>query len=357
MKWAKSNLKILSRSVFLGFCAFALCAMHCTSANAIQLNSTGRVGVRSITVKDGNGGTDGWDLIVDAGSGLGRGNKSNATNIRDIYIQYNENIPGNSITAVTISISGKWAQPDVMKFTGAIGNAYWGLIDQDCVSNIEPGGDGRYVTTCTMWYFTSVPDSQINLAPSDNSRIFNVGGEYSITVQAGTYYRVTDAQAYGLDVRRNEILDGLESKVAFQIIPELQAIKDAIKSSDVAGVKDSIDEGNKAAQDRWDEENKKAEEAQNTEVDTGAEGSGDASTSAWGLITDIINTKATTCELDGIEAFGFKLGKLDMCANKPPGWLSGTIAVVVMLVEIRGAIAITRRILEEMGTIMGGTRG
>lgn len=243
--------KISSVFAFLCLVFVTSCLFLSHSVSAISPSQTGRVGVSSITVKDDGtpSSPDGYDLSVDSGSGLGRGNRSSASNIRDIYIRYSGTIPAHSITAVTINLSGQWVAIGDMKFNGAIGNNYWSLIDQDCNTSTEPGGVGRFNTSCTLWYYTTVADNQINLAPSDNSRIFTISGEYSITVQAGTYYTTTDAESFVLDTRRNQILDGIESKIAFDILPELKAIKEAIAGVDSAGIIASIESGNQQAHD------------------------------------------------------------------------------------------------------------
>lgn len=122
-------------------------------------------------------------------------------------------------------------------------------------------------------------------------------------------------------------------------------------------VEDAIKDQAQAEQNRWEQENNKAEDAVNEKQETGAENAGEGSTNAWKLIQDIIAAPGTNCNLEGIGAFGFELGNIDMCANKPPAWLSGIINIVLLLIECRAVIIIGRKVMSEMGTIMGGSRG
>lgn len=248
-----SKTSMVSRKIFSLFvftCLFSLCfCFSCSSsASAISPSQTGFVGLASATVKLGSDA--GYDMSMIAGDSIARANRNGVDYISDIYIRFLGNIPAHSVLAVTVEISGNFnGTANEFKNIGAAGNNYWSLIDRDCDTFTEPGG--KFNSTCTYWYYTSVADNQINLSPSSNSgsRIVTVNGSYSIIVQSGTYYTTTDAESFVLDTRRNQILDGIESKIAFDILPELKAIKEAIAGVDSAGIIASIESGNKQAHD------------------------------------------------------------------------------------------------------------
>lgn len=121
-------------------------------------------------------------------------------------------------------------------------------------------------------------------------------------------------------------------------------------------VEDAINDQTQAEQERWEEENKKAEDAINSQQDTGADGSDEAAKENLNLFKVILETPAGSCKLPEISAFGFSLGELDLCTYKPPSWLQQVMGAVVTIVLAGASIRCTVRVLEELGRAYGGTR-
>lgn len=125
---------------------------------------------------------------------------------------------------------------------------------------------------------------------------------------------------------------------------------------DTNKVEDAIKDQTQAEQDRWEQENNKAEGAINSEQDTGAEGSDEAAKNGLNIFKLILETPAGNCKLPEIEAFGFSLGELDLCAYKPPTWIEQVMGAVVTITLAGASIKCTTRVLEELGRAYGGTR-
>lgn len=66
--------------------------------------------------------------------------------------------------------------------------------------------------------------------------------------------------------------------------------------------------------------------------------------------TMLAGIHTTNCRLPEISAYGFNLGRIDICTFSPPNWVSVVGNVIVSLIAVRLAIAIFRRI---MGIIKG----
>lgn len=110
---------------------------------------------------------------------------------------------------------------------------------------------------------------------------------------------------------------------------------------------EAIEEGNQADQERWDQENSKAEEAQN--ADNGApnteEGKNEAA-SAFEVFTAIGNAaKSGTCTLPNISAFGFELGELNLCTFSPPTWIEAATGAVATIATAWCCIQIWQRLV------------
>lgn len=114
--------------------------------------------------------------------------------------------------------------------------------------------------------------------------------------------------------------------------------------------------GNEQQANRWEEEDKKAEDAVNSEQETGAEGSDEGAKDSLNLFKMILETPAGSCKLPEISAFGFSLGKLDLCTYKPPSWLQQVMGAVVTITLAGASIKCTVRVLETLGRAYGGTR-
>lgn len=121
-------------------------------------------------------------------------------------------------------------------------------------------------------------------------------------------------------------------------------------------VEDAIKDQTQAEQNRWEEENNKAEDAINSEQDTGAEGSDEAAKDGLNIFKLILETPAGSCKLPEIEAYGFSLGELNLCAYKPPAWIQQVMGAVVTITLAGASIKCTTRVLEELGRAYGGTR-
>lgn len=121
-------------------------------------------------------------------------------------------------------------------------------------------------------------------------------------------------------------------------------------------VEDAIQNQTQAEQNRWEQENNKAEDAINSKQETGAEGSDEAAKNGLNIFKLILETPAGSCKLPEIEAFGFSLGELDLCAYKPPTWIQQVMGAVVTITLAGASIKCTTRVLEELGRAYGGTR-
>lgn len=121
-------------------------------------------------------------------------------------------------------------------------------------------------------------------------------------------------------------------------------------------VEEAIKDQTQAEQDRWDQENNKAEEAINSSQDTGAEGSDEQAKNSLNLIKTILETPAGSCTLPEISAFGFSLGELNLCTYQPPSWIQQVMGAVITIVLAGASIKCTVRVLETLGHAYGGTR-
>lgn len=230
------------------------------SASALQLSSVGKSSLGNVDLIMNNGART--FTLYSGGSSNYVGSSVNPGGvINDIVLHFNEPIPGHSIVAVNVNISGNMSSATDFKPNNGIGNDYWALIDSDCASAVLQ--DNKFTYSCTLWYYTSVPDAQLNMSPSSTNRIFYVDSAFTIGITAGSYYRVTDGEAFVLDTRRNQILDGLEYKLAYGVLPELQAIKEAISGVDSSGIISSIEAGNQQAHDDAQKQLEAQEKANN----------------------------------------------------------------------------------------------
>lgn len=127
-------------------------------------------------------------------------------------------------------------------------------------------------------------------------------------------------------------------------------------NSNTGAIEEAVKEGNEAQQNRWDEEDKKAEDAINSEQDTGADGSDEMAKEGLNLFKLILETPAGSCKLPEISAFGFSLGEMNLCTYSPPSWIQQVLGAVVTIILAGASIKCTVRVLETLGHAYGGTR-
>lgn len=111
---------------------------------------------------------------------------------------------------------------------------------------------------------------------------------------------------------------------------------------------DAINKGNEAEQNRWDEENNKAEEAQN--ANNGTPNTNEAQNTANGYF-EIFNTifgAATSgnCTLPEISAYGFSLGEINLCTLSPPNWVRNGLGAVASITAAWCGIKIIKRVVD-----------
>lgn len=136
---------------------------------------------------------------------------------------------------------------------------------------------------------------------------------------------------------------------------EIQASKEQAHD-DAEKQLEETKKGNEQQANRWEEEDNKAEDAINSQQDTGAEGSDEAAKNGLNIFKLILETPAGSCKLPEISAFGFSLGKLDLCTYRPPTWLQQVMGAVVTITLAGASIKCTTRVLETLGRAYGGTR-
>lgn len=118
---------------------------------------------------------------------------------------------------------------------------------------------------------------------------------------------------------------------------------------DNSEVVQEINKGNEAQKNRWEQEDQKATEASESEVNTNVDAAGSTANENLNIFKAILETPTGSCKLSNIGAFGFNLGELDLCANKPPEWLRTVLAAVVTITMASGAIKAIQRILWMIG--------
>lgn len=118
---------------------------------------------------------------------------------------------------------------------------------------------------------------------------------------------------------------------------------------DNSDVVKEINKGNEEQKNRWEQEDQKATEASGSKVNTNVDGAGSTANENLNIFKAILETPTGSCKLSNIGAFGFNLGELDMCANKPPEWLRTVLAAVVTITMASGAIKAIQRILWMIG--------
>ena len=85
---------------------------------------------------------------------------------------------------------------------------------------------------------------------------------------------------------------------------------------------EAIEEGSKQEQDRYEEENKAAEDATSSDNAPNTEAVSGGLNNFFGVFEQIKNAAVSgACTLPDIEAYGFKLGDLNLCQYSPPEWV------------------------------------
>lgn len=123
-----------------------------------------------------------------------------------------------------------------------------------------------------------------------------------------------------------------------------------------ANAAEAVEDQTKKEEERYENENNKAEEAANTKQETGADGSDEQAKEGLNLFKTILETPAGTCKLPEIKAFEFSLGELDLCAYQPPSWIQNVMGAIVSITLAGGSIKCTSRVLEELGRAYGGNK-
>lgn len=61
-----------------------------------------------------------------------------------------------------------------------------------------------------------------------------------------------------------------------------------------------------------------------------------------------------SCELPEISAYGFSLGKLNLCAVEPPSWIKGALQIILTFTMILCAFKVVRRLVETVSKTLRG---
>lgn len=118
-------------------------------------------------------------------------------------------------------------------------------------------------------------------------------------------------------------------------------------TSQLNGINNSVQSGNEAAQNRWDEENNKAEEAQT--ANNGTPNTDEQQSQAnnyFEIFTTIFGTPSGNCEIGPINLYGFDIGIIDLCTFSPPAWLRNALGAISTLVAAWCGIKIIKRVSE-----------
>lgn len=133
-----------------------------------------------------------------------------------------------------------------------------------------------------------------------------------------------------------------------------KAITDAINQGnqqahqDAQATQDAINKGNQQQQQQWEKEENEANsaiEGDNGNPDMGAQE--EQANGYFGIFTSIFDAaNSTSCLLPEIEAFGFSLGRLDLCAFKPPAWVQGALGAVATIAVAWCGIRVIKRVVQ-----------
>lgn len=339
MKGKKWDLKrkMLSRGGLLLGCSLSclFCAVsNCSKASALTITSE--------VAPTGNSFSVGADLRCDfatktgnyiaAGSAYGecQANQSQTTNnLKNIYKQTPIETKKGNYYATTVTLQSKDGVESVV-WSPRTNYDDWDIVEIKSVYNGANYGQFPSIYRCTNGI--CVPDTidqpywaesyEIVLrAKKDGRTIFTLKSEAGVVINSRNFITMSDIVEY-----------------------------------EVQSVAEKIEAGNKAEEERWEEENKKAEEAVNSKQETGAEGSDEAAKDGLNIFKLILETPAGSCKLPEISAFGFSLGELDLCTYKPPSWLQQVMGAVVTITLAGASIKCTTRVLDQLGRAYGGTR-
>lgn len=272
-------------------------------------------------------------------------------------LQYRANQAIQPGEIVAFTIMAKMNQPNAGRLD------YYGLTAQD-YTTLSVDVEDQYTSVDRAFSMYVVLQRNASAPPSDTLNIFYGNSlstpmfEYFAYEGVKTFRVMTSSATVGKPVSGASLQEAIDNiNKGLKIDADLSGLA---TSEDQQATTDAIEQGNQQAHEdaqeqlNWDKEQQQREEdgannAADTQVNTGAESAEAGAKNSFNLFTAILTTPKTNCTLPEISAYGFSLGQLNLCTNQPPEWLRTIMGAVVSIVMAGGLIRATTRVLEELG--------
>lgn len=148
--------------------------------------------------------------------------------------------------------------------------------------------------------------------------------------------------------------------------PVVNHYKTSSSSGSLGQIENNTNQTNDLLEQQQQQDQEDRDDLQNTSdesKDQADEASGEATEQATSLLQAFISfvnwvtdIKATNCNLNIGELYGFNIGNLNLCTYSPPQWVSGALAIVIGLAIAGMSYKIVTRIIKIYQTIIGGDK-
>lgn len=126
-------------------------------------------------------------------------------------------------------------------------------------------------------------------------------------------------------------------------------------TTEIENIKDLISDyiDNQEAEQEQEQEDRENIDQQQTDINEDAETSTQdmqsATTNITGVmsafLTNLTNLNGNNCTLPEISAYGFSIGRLNLCTFRPPNWVQNVSSVIVSLLALGLAVHVFKRIM------------